>query len=386
MKKYIFSFLALFVMPAIAMAAEFKTSDRLSITIPIGDDIYVAGGQVKINSNVDGDLIAAGGELEINGDVSGDIIAGGGRVRINSNVGDDVRVAGGEINVQSNIGDDLIMTGGTVYILKGSEIGGDLIISGGEIRVDGAVKGKVIANGGRVILNGEMLGNVEVNGGEIEIDATVKGVSKLVAKEIIVGEESNFSGSVEYWTKKGEVDFGTANAIFNQELSQKAHKTNIPFGAFTGFKIICFLASVLLIYLLLFAKKFFINIAQNFEKNIWKNFGLGFLYFALTPVIVLILFITLIGFPVGLVLMFLYIISFVLLVPLTAIVLAHVWKNKSKAKWKKWQLLAACVGVYVILKIVISIPFIGFIAAVLTVFSCFGAIISEKWNIAKKFF
>ena len=39
----------------------------------VQDDLYVTGGEIYIDGNVEGDLVAFGGYIEVNGNVTGDV-------------------------------------------------------------------------------------------------------------------------------------------------------------------------------------------------------------------------------------------------------------------------------------------------------------------------
>ena len=372
--------------PASALAASFQAGDRALISVPVNDDLYVVGGQVVVESRVNGDFVAAGGEIEVNSEISNDLIVAGGRVLVNGNVGDDIRVFGGEIEIGGKVTDDLIVNGGRIRILANAEIGGDLIANGGEIRIDGKVDGGLIANGGRIVLNGSIGKDAEINGGLLEVNGQIQGSSKIVAEEIVLGANAKFASKVEYWTKKGEINFGAANAVYSKELGKKFHKQKFGNkGAIFGFGILFFLSGALIIFLLLFARKFFREASHKLEKNVWKSFGIGVLYFLLTPIVAIILFVTVIGIPLGLIVGAAYGLSVILVTPFVAIILASLWEKHGRNKWGKWQFFGISVVVYAALKILISIPVLGGLVIIFVVIPAFGAFLIRKIEIAKKF-
>src|SRR5215211_7623373 len=71
------------------------------IYVPAGEtiphDLYLAGGQVRVDGRVEGDLVVAGGQIELNGPVLGDLTVAGGRVTIAGPVEGDLRVAAGNV-------------------------------------------------------------------------------------------------------------------------------------------------------------------------------------------------------------------------------------------------------------------------------------------------
>src|SRR5680860_693347 len=98
-RKFFLGFVA-FVLVGVISVPVFATpnfivpddSGLVAITSPLGDDTYLAGGDVVIDSDINGDLFAAGGSIIINADVKGDLFVTGGQVTIKGSVGDDVRI------------------------------------------------------------------------------------------------------------------------------------------------------------------------------------------------------------------------------------------------------------------------------------------------------
>jgi len=67
------------LMPAFTLGATPKADDEVSIKKGfLQDNLYVAGGNVSVNSKIDGDLITVGGNVLISEDVSKDITVAGG--------------------------------------------------------------------------------------------------------------------------------------------------------------------------------------------------------------------------------------------------------------------------------------------------------------------
>lgn len=145
MKKLSLFFLFSLLLPAAALAAEFHSGDQyiLERGKTVEDNLYVAGGNLNIEGDVNGDLTAMGGNINIAGNVSRGVTAGGGSINILGNVGQSVRVAGGETTISGTVGGDIIAAGGRIKILPGAIIEGDLVFAGGELENQGTVRGEV---------------------------------------------------------------------------------------------------------------------------------------------------------------------------------------------------------------------------------------------------
>jgi cytoskeletal protein CcmA (bactofilin family) len=125
-------------------------------------DLYLAGGTLTVDGNVEGDLVATGGTITVNGSVAGDVLAAGGTVRIAGEVAGDVRVAGGQLTVAGAVAEDLLVAGGTVELASNGTVGEDVIASAGQLTINGAVTGSVIGNAGTYQRNGTVGGTDEI--------------------------------------------------------------------------------------------------------------------------------------------------------------------------------------------------------------------------------
>lgn len=137
-----------------------------TITIPAGEtvphDLYVWGGNVRIDGRIDGDLFVAGGTVDLTGPVSGDLFVVGGAVTISSSVGRHLRVLGGNVTVSGPVKQDLLAAAGTLDLATAARVGGDLIFTAGRMTLDGAVDGSVLGSTQNYTNNGSIGGSEEV--------------------------------------------------------------------------------------------------------------------------------------------------------------------------------------------------------------------------------
>lgn len=374
-------------------AATMRSGDTAIISVPINDDVYIAGGKVIVNQEIKGDAIGAGGNLLINGAVGQDLLIAGGNLVINAPVGDDVRAAGGDITINGNIADDLIVAGGSIAINRDVIIGGDLFVSGGIIILDGIVEGNMKVAGGEVVFNGNVKGNADIHGGKLKLNGNVKGKTIFSATEVTLGQTAGFGGDVNYWRPEGEMDFGTSiagTATYTPELKGKfkfardsGRKAVVGvLAAWLAFSILS--GALIILVLVLLTRNFFNSVVERLLESFWENFGLGFLYFIVTPIIVLLLFITIIGLPLGLFLLFVYLSTVYFSTILTAMVMAKWFEQKKKVQWSKVALFFVSLGVFIVLKLLMLIPVIGGITVAVFVCASLGAMIKTKWKLSRE--
>jgi hypothetical protein len=371
-------------------AATVKSGDTALISVPIKDDVYLAGGKVIVEEEISGDAVVAGGSLLINGAVGQDLIIAGGSVMLNGSVGDDVRAAGGEITISGNIADDLIIAGGSITIDQGVTVGGDLLVAGGQVILSGVVKGDAKVVGGEVIFNGTVHGNIDFRTGKLNLNGTVDGNTIFSTSEVSLGPDAKFEGDIEYWREDGEIDFGhsllSGTSTFNPELQFKGDfSKNAPIGFLIGWSIFSLLSGALMIIVVAFlTKTVFYRAVERLQESFWKNVGLGFFYFMVTPIVALVFFLTIIGIPLGLFIFFLYLFSAFIAKVLTAMVLAKWIEIKRKVRWGKIASFFASFGLFIILKLLMFIPIVGWIAVAIFVCAAFGAIMVTEWKLFRK--
>ena len=386
MKQHIFltSILALLnVIPAFAQ--HFESGETVRISQPVHEDIYVFSGRVYIDAPVHGDVWCAGGTVTVNDTVTGDIVVAGGDIYLRGTVLDDVRAAGGTLVVSGDIGGDLLITGGTAGVEPEAVISGNMAVAGGNVTMDGTVLGKFKAAAGLVVLNGRVEKDFEFNGGDLNLNGTIGGTSVLVAKRIEVGEKAALRGNVRYWTEEGEVNFGNAlqsgaAATFDASLRQHFERPDFKFLGFASFLAVLWylIASFILIWLgQRLLGRIFRQAADTAQAEPVRSLGYGFLYFAAVPVAIVLLLVTVVGIPVGLIVLFFYILFLVLAHITTALVGAY-WIDRRKSyNWRPIQLVFAALGLLVALKLLGFIPFVGWVVKAAVVFIAFGAILDN---------
>lgn len=352
----------------------------VTITTPVHEDLYIAGGTVSINAPVYGDVIIAGGTISVNDTVTNDLLLAGGNVTINSFVGDDVRCAGGELHIQKSIGGDLVITGGTVAIAKDVIISGGLITGDGDIVVDGVINGDVKAGAGRFTFNGIANRNFECHADKLILNGTVGGASVLAAREITIQNNASFNGHVRYWNKAGKMDFRQSikngSATFDPSLKITQDRWYY-LGHATVLGLIWYLLTVFSFILLiqfLFANTFK-KAGHTTGHSLLKSLGLGFLFFIGVPITAALLLITIIGVPIGLIVMASYVVIVLLATIITSLVFANWYSDRFNYNWGYWKIVMSAMAMFILLKLVSFTPFLGWLIMIAVACIAFGALL-----------
>lgn len=368
-----------------AAAQQIVYGNNVTISKPVYEDMYVAGGTITINAPIHGDLVIAGGTIILNDTVTNDILLIGGEVTFNGFAGDDLRCAGGNLRISKNVAGDVVITGGTVIIDKGVSIGG-LLASGGKMTVDGIVNGVVKGAFGELYLNGTILKDVDCRGGKITMNGTVNGKSILAAPTITIGNDAVFNNDVRYWNKKGSLDFKQSlkNSTASYDPSLRIRTGQWYYlGAATILGLLWWLGMALLMIVLvqyLFSAPMK-KAADTFFNNSLKSLGVGFLYFIAVPVLAVIAFVTVIGVPVGFLLVVGYMILLLLASVITSVLLANWLNNRNNYNWNYWRMVFAALGIFILLKLLSLVPFAGWLIMLFLVCTTFGSILlNVSWR------
>ncbi|QFR39149.1 hypothetical protein A9Q91_02850 [Candidatus Gracilibacteria bacterium 28_42_T64] len=296
-------------------AFEIMKGEDVSIEQEVNDDLYIAGGRVEIKNIIHGDLIIAGGEIEIDSEVSEDVIMAGGDIFISANIGDDLRVVGGSVVIDSVIEGDVIVGAGDLKIKKGAIIRGDLAVGAGRVIIDGEVFGKTKISADEFILNGKIHGDVDLF---VEKFKNTSGSGIMLGNVLYKTSEKNIL--IEESTQ------GTAiytEAKFQKHVKEKAKGF---LGKFIIIKIIgIFVFSTFLYF---FLEKVYLKTADKLYKQTGKAFLYGLLTIILTPIIAILLFISVVGIPIGAILLVWYILLLLFLDIINATVLTGVIQKK----------------------------------------------------------
>lgn len=352
-----------------AIAAEFRI-DKKGGNIILDEEeeiknLYAAGNMILIDSDIEKSLYAGGNIITVNGDVEGNICAGGNTVIIRGDVGDSAHIGGSSILIEGEIEEDLIVGGGNITILKSASIGGDLIIGGGTVEIEGSVAGDVLIGGGQVIINSKIGGQVKAKVEELTIGPQAEIAKNLIyksPKEASIDEGAMILGETEF--KKIEVKkWGAFKSI----------------GMLFGILTLSFLIKILMgiaagLVLVYVFKNMTEKVIKESLTHFWVNLGRGFAALILTPAAAILLLLTVIGAWLAGLIGFAYVFMIFLSLVLASITFGS-WLIKVVKKRDKysadWQ--AVVLGV-IVLKIIVLIPFVGWLVGLVFMLISLGTI------------
>lgn len=265
-------------------------------------NVYLASGHVRPGALVEGDLMAVGGKISVDHEVKGDATLAGGSVEVLAPVGDDLRVAGGDVNIASAIGGELFATGGNVTLNKAASVGRGASLFGSVVAIEGTVDGPLEVGAQKVVINGVVTGDVALSAAEIELGQSAK-----------IGGALNYTSQVEMRRSPGASVTGaiSRNAPMvgrqdgNPKWSWQRHMSfSSPPWVAWGVTFFALLAAAAL-FLLVFPG-FSRRAADAVGAAPWLALLVGLGALVGVPALAGLLFISLLGIPLGILLLALY--------------------------------------------------------------------------------
>jgi hypothetical protein len=335
---------------------------KVTVGDQIGGDVLAAAGAVRAKGEIAGEMTAVGGDVELKAAIGGDVLALGGKVEAAGRIDGDVKLAGGRVEAKAQMGGNLMMAGGRLILEPGAVVKGKTWAVGGRIEIDGRIEKELRAAGRRVIISGEVLGNVHVDAIEFEILSGTKIHGKLFYRAPHKAEIQDGA------TILGDVTF--------VQSEQPSHMVGTALAAAGGIVLLLLVALTILgaAQVLLFPEHS-IRSARLGRASPWRTFAIGFAVLIATPIAAVILFSTVIGIPLGLVLLAAYLVLASLGLGNAALLVGRqglVWlgRNWDSGAWGRIGLVV--VGLLII-AIVGLIPVLGAIAVLAAISIGIGA-------------
>lgn len=368
MKKIIVLSFLLILIPAMGLAASFPQRNIYLAKDQVADGNYYAiGNTVEIQGTVNSDLIIIAANANVNGLVKGDVLFLGGNIKINGEVDGNIRGAAGALELNGKVGKNILIAAGNFITTDKNEINGNLTFAGGNIKLDGVIQGRVDAAGGNFVFNNEVKNDVNLR---INTDGLITLLPKTHFYKDFYYQALN-KVKIEDGAKiDGKVDFRPI-AISAKKFITKNFLFNKIIALFS-------LLVIGLILVSLFYKKVD-EITDKMIKNPFNCLWKGLIFLIVTPLLVLILLLTIIGLPLGLMILTLYLILLYTSQVFIGLVIGYGILKGFQGEAKPILLLV--VGL-IVFEIVVTLPYLGGFLKFIGIILALGAV----WEILKPLF
>jgi hypothetical protein len=357
--KHIFLFvLLLTVCVSLAGGLAAQTSrNPVTITQPVADDLMTAASELHVRAEVKGDLAAAGGHVTIDAPIDGYVMSAGRIVTLDGSVGNDLWAAGEEVAVNSAVSNNAMLAGRDVLVGKEAIVGNDARLAGNTVTMEGRVERNLRVGADTARIGGHVGGDVRAQARQVTIlpDAVIDGdlVVRASAPPTI-SEGSRVLGEIRF-----------------EQLPQSRWFSWPMFwgGALLALLVLGFAA-------LAVSSAWPARVAATMRARPARTAVTGLGVLLLTPIAVGALAVTVIGIPLALVLLSLYVAVILLSVVMVAYRVGT-WSldrlhRPAASSWARMTL-----GI-LLLSLAMSIPFAGWVLALVVLIAGTGALVLER--------
>ncbi len=267
------------------------------------DNYYAAANRIVLSAPMPADVVVAGRDVELGASIAGDVLAAGWHVRLTGSADDDVRIAGGDLVLDAPVAGDLTAAGGSVTVGPRARVTGRSWLSGGTVRVEGVFERDLHVAGETVYIGGEVREPLEVVAERLEIQRTARLLGGLTHKgptEARVAEGAVVNGPIRY-----------------SQIPQAEARRAREFAGVSGvlFVLHVFLAGVLV---LAFAPRSGASLVTALRQRPGRSLLTGAVLLIGVPIAAVVLVVSVIGLPLGLVLAAAYAVAMFASLPATA--------------------------------------------------------------------
>ena len=334
---------------------------------PPPENYYAAGNRLEVRGPILGDALLAGRDIIINQPVDGDVLGAGWRVTLNAAAHDDVRVAGAEVTLAAPVDGDVTIAGGQVTTGPALRVAGRSWISGGTVRVEGAFARDLRVAGRTVQLGAEVQGPVEITAETVEILAGARLHGPLTyrsPKPAVIAAGAVLGGPV----------------VFKQIESEEARRAS----SFRGVSSVLFAAHLLAVGLLFVAllPRTAGDVATMLRQQPGRSLLAGGALLVALPAAAVVLILSILGLPLGLALMAVYLVALLASLVTTALVVGQLeaswWQHAAQAtRGRNAGFVVAGVLTLAVLR---ALPIVGGLVVLVSVLFGLGALTLWAWQ------
>lgn len=320
-------------------ALEIQTGTDFTINGIYDENYYVAGGSVLIENGAvfNEDLFIAGGNIRAFGEAN-DVMVFGGEVSLENYVKGDLRVFGGTVNINSTVDGDLVIIGGEVYLNDSADIRGESIVIGGKVNQSSDINNESNIVAGSVTLNG-----------------IINSVAYITTQSAIFDKKGEVVGNLNYYAPQKAVEIdgfkSSGNIVFNEikSIDEIGIVKSTVINLLNLWLILKFITTLVIAFILIYVFKVFSQGVNDIGvRSMGKSFLAGVLGLLMIPLIIIMLFASLIGMPISFLLLLLYIIILMISTPIAGIIIGHLAASLSGKDIKRVNFQNSVIGIILI--------------------------------------
>jgi cytoskeletal protein CcmA (bactofilin family) len=344
---------------ATTRAQNFQTGDVVSVQSDktIDSTLYTAGRDVTIAGTINGDVFCGGQNVTVSGTINGDLICAAQTMTISGRVNGDIRVAAQTLSLNSEVTGRATVIAQTFNSDSKARIGGDLTLLGQSASLSAHVGRDIAGTIENLTINGHVGRNISAEIGHLSLANTAQ-----------------VDGGI-YYTSQNDLD-RQDGAVVAGEVHRteptKAQNEERGTGNFVWWYMLSMLALALSLILL---------VPQAFQRSsvlacssLGMTFLVGFVASILAPIVVIMLCVTVIGIPLGLLALVVWITIIGLSGPFAAYLIGRlVWREGRNA------ILVMGIG-SIILILLMLVPILNFVVFLAVMWFGVGTVLRAAWR------
>lgn len=291
-------------------------------------DKYIFEDNVKLEESVNGNVYIFGQNIEIGKDVVvlGNAFVGGNSVTIEANVSGTIFILGENVVINGEC-QDLYAFSTNFTLGENAYVERDVKVAGTNVAIKGLINRDLVSAANNTTIGGGLFTKVARN---ISYSGTLDASNDIKEKAV--------SFKTDFDMEETEAEISA--------IGEKFSKTILTLGKLVSISTSIVLA---LIFALVFKNR------NDENENYFTSLIIGMLYVIITPLASVLIMLTIIGLPIGLLLLFLYILAMFISVPAAIVVIAQ--KTFKEPTVLKVVLLA--VVLIAVFNGVLLVPFLG---------------------------
>lgn len=309
-------------------------------------NLFLFRNSISNNDVVYGDIYAFAKDISVNNIVGGDIISAGQQISVNSKeVKGNIRLAGQDLYINVEDTKNITAAAQNIDISKGTKSNA-IYAASKDFKFQGQTN------------------ELSIKAKDVIIDGTINNDLNIECENITIGENAKLLGKINIKSPNEATVYGKHNLENAHYEKVLVKESNYSFRIIPI--ITSFVSSIVIGFLLLVLfKNYFNNCIESISLDFGKYILIGLCVFIAFPILFLLLCISIIGIPISLLLLMLYI----LLIYLSHIIVGIII---GKFILKGYSVYLQLIAGICVVKFLIYIPFIGFILGLCAVLFTLG--------------
>jgi cytoskeletal protein CcmA (bactofilin family) len=276
---------AALALPVTAGATEFHKAEgayELSKDQSVKSDIFVTCARGRIDGTVEGDLFFFGQSVEISGHIKGDAIIFAGSARINGQIDGNIRSFANNLTITGSVGKNVLTFNEVVNLDSAGKVNGSMMAFADSVGLDGHLGRDLVAFDNQTLISGTVDGEIRAKGHNMSI-----------------GPSAQVGGPIHYEGDNPESVASGAKLASPVEFTKTQHKSQYTEGHYYLWRVIWTAAFVLFGLVLFLLLPRFSEETVRAGARFGAPVGLGVLVFFAVPIAAIIACITVVGIPLG---------------------------------------------------------------------------------------